>query len=208
MGMPSHPRSKTLVIWIVLISILYLVASCGDDQGKEDATANGVEKKEPQAQQPIVKEWYPRSKYLPPQTIYAPAQVPLQQPMGQSQQPYYQGNYQQPQMIQQSPQETSHWYQPDQSQEMPQQYQTEPRYQTQQRPWGEFPAPQKKQKSATPQEQRPATMPYGGWQGYGGGYGGYGGYGYGLSDPLLGTPGWGSGIYNAYPDMMPPVYGW
>jgi hypothetical protein len=89
---------------------------------------------------------------------------------------------------------------------MSQQYQTGPQYETQQRPWGEFPPLEKKKKSTTLQEQRPVTIPYGGWPGYGG-YG-YGGYGYGQSDPLLGGQGWGGGIYNAYPELMPPVYGW
>jgi hypothetical protein len=208
MGMSSHPRSKTLVIWIALISIIYLIASCGDDQEKTD-TAADVARTVPQTQQPIVKEWYPRPKYPPPPTTYVPAPEPSSPSAGRPQ-PYYPGTYQQPQMTEQNSPQPSPWYQPGQSQDMPQQYQTGPQYQTQQRPWGEFPPLEKKKKSTTREEQRPATIPYGGWPGYGvyGGYGGYGGYGYGLSDPLLGTPGWSGGLYNAYPEMAPPLYGW
>jgi hypothetical protein len=215
MGMPSHPRSKTLVIWIVLISILYLAASCGDDQEKTDKTAD-VAEKVPQTQQPIVKEWYPRPKYPPP-TAYVPAPGPSVPSTGQPQS-YYPGTYQQPQMTEQMSTQSSPWNQSGQSQGMPQQFQTGPQHQTQQRPWGEFPPLEKKKKSTTRQEQRPVTIPYGGWPSYGGyggypayggygGYPGYGGYGYGLSDPLLGTPG-GAGIYSAYPEMIPPLYGW
>jgi hypothetical protein len=205
MGMPSHPRSKTLVIWIVLISILYLVASCGDDQQKADTTANEAGKV-PQKQQVIVKEWYPRPKYPPPPTAYAPAPGSSAPSTGQPQ-PYYPGTYQQPQVTEQMSPQSSPWDQSGQSQDRPQQYQTGPQYQTQQRPWGEFPPLEKKKKSTTREEQRPVTIPYGGWQDNGG-YGGYGGYGYGLSDPLMGTPGLGGGLYNAYPGMIPPVLGW
>lgn len=203
--MPSHPRSKTLIIWIVLISILYLVASCGDDQEKTDTIAD-VAEKVPQKPQPVAKEWYPRSKYSPPSAAYVPAPGPSAPSTGQSQS-YYSGIYQPPQMTEQMSTQSSPWNQSGQSQDMPQQYQAGPHYQPQQRPWGEFPPLKKKKKSATRQEQRPVTIPYGGWPGYGG-YGGYGSYGYGLSDPLSGTPGWGGGLYNPYPEMIPPVYGW
>jgi len=202
MGMSSHPRSKTLIIWIVLISVLYLIASCGDDKEKTDTTAN-VAEKVPHIQQPIVKEWYPRSKYPPPSAAYVPAPSPSAPSTGQPQS-YYPGIYQPPQMTEQMPTQSSPWEQSGQSPDMPQQYQTGPQYQTQQRPWGEFPPLEKKKKSTTRQEQRPVTIPYGGWPGYGG-YGGYGGSSYGLSDPLLG---WGGGIYNPYPELIPPVYGW
>ena len=200
MGMPSHPRSKTLVIWIVLISVLYLIASCGDDQEKSDKVVE-VTDQAPQRQQPIIKEWYPRPKYPPPPTAYAPTPGGVATASGQPQ-PYYPGTYQQPQMTEQSVPEPSPWSQPGQSQDAQRYYQTGPQYQPQQRPWGDFPPLEKKKKTATPQEQRPVTIPYGGWAGYGG----YGGYGYGLSDPLMGTPGLGGGIYNAYPGMIPPLY--
>jgi hypothetical protein len=203
MGMPSHPRSKTLIIWIVLISIVYLVASCGDDQEKTDSTQD-VAGKVPQTPQVIVKEWYPRPKYPPPPTAYAPAPGPSAPSTGQPQ-PYYPNTYQQPQVTEQMPLQASPWDQSGQSQDMQQQYQTGSQYQTQQRPWGEFPPLEKKKKSTTRQEQRPVTIPYGGRQDYGG-YGGYGGYG--LSDPLLGSPGLGGGLYNAYPEMAPPVLVW
>jgi hypothetical protein len=202
MGMPSHPRSKTLVIWIVLISIVYLVASCGDDQENNDRTAD-VAEKVPQKKQPIVKEWYPRSKYPPPSAAYVPAPGFSTPSTGQPQSNYT-GMYQPPEMTEQMSTQSSPWNQTGQPPDMPQQYQTGPQYQTQQRPWGEFPPLKKKKKSTTPQEQRPATIPYGGWSGYGG----YGGSGYGLSDPLLGSPGWGGGVYNPYPELVPPVYGW
>ena len=195
MGMPSHPRSKTLIIWIVLISVSYLIASCGDDQEQTDKTAD-VAEKAPQPPQPVVREWYPRPKF-PPQP---PAYVPAPAPTGQAQ-PYYPGTYQQPQMMEQPVPDSSPWYQPGQSQGMSRQQQPEPQYQTSQRPWGEFPPLEKKKKSTTREEQRPVTIPYGGWYGYGG-------YGYGLSDPLLGAPGWGGGMYNAYPQITPPLYGW
>jgi hypothetical protein len=213
MGMPSHPSSKTLVIWIVLISVSYLVASCGDDNEKTVSTPSDVVEKAPQTQQPIVREWYPRPKYPPPPTTYIPA-PPTSAPSTGQPQPYYPGGaYQQPQMMEQTPPQSSTWNQSGQSQDIPQQYQTGPQYQTPQRPWGEFPPLEKKKKSTTREEQRPVTIPYGGWPGYYGGYspgyyGGYGGYGYGLYDPLLGTPGLGGGIYNAYPEMIPPLYGW
>ena len=92
---------------------------------------------------------------------------------------------------------------------MSRQYQSQPRYQYQQRPWGEFPPLEKKKKAPTLEEQRPDTIPYGGWRGYGG-YGGYGygGYGYGATDPYLGTPGWGGGTYDIYPPIAPPLYPW
>ena len=202
MGMPSHPRSKTLVIWIVLISVLYLFASCGDDEDKTDKTAD-VTEKVTQKPQVIVKEWYPRPKYPPPPAAYVPAPGPSVPATGQSQHNYT-GIYQPQQMTEQMSPQSSPWNQSGQSQEMPQQYQTGPQYQTQQRPWGEFPPLEKKKKSTTHQEQRPVTIPYGGWPGYGG-YGGYGSSSYGLSDPLLG---WGGGIYNPYPELIPPVYGW
>lgn len=205
MGMPSHPRSKTLVIWIVLISVLYLFASCGDDEDKTDKTAD-VTEKVTQKPQVIVKEWYPRPKYPPPPAAYVPAPGPSASSAGQPHSSYT-GIYQQPQMTEQMSPQSSPWNQSGQSQEMPQQYQTGPQYQTRQRPWGEFPPLEKKKKSTTHQEQRPVTIPYGGWPGYGG-YGGYGGSSYGLSDPLMGTPGWGGGIYNPYPELIPPVYGW
>jgi hypothetical protein len=199
MGMPSHPRSKALIIWIVLISILYLIASCGNDQDKTDKTAD-VTEKVPKIPQVIVKEWYPRSKYPPPSAAYVPAPGPSAPSAGQPQSSYT-GIYQPPQMTEQMSPQSSPWNQSGQSQGMPQQYQT------QQRPWGEFPPLEKKKKSTTRQEQRPVTIPYGGWPGYGG-YGGYGGYSYGLSDPSVGAPGWGGGIYNPYPELIPPVYGW
>jgi hypothetical protein len=207
MGMSSHPRSKTLIIWIVLISFFYLIASCGDDQEKTDTTADVVEKTPP-APQPIVKEWYPRPKYPPPPTAYVPAPGPSAATTGQ-QQPYYQGTYQQPQMTQQPAPESSPWYQPGASQDVTPQYQNGPQYQTPQRPWGEFPPLEKKKKSTTREEQRPVTIPYGGWPGYNG-YGGYGygGFGYGMSDPFLAAPGYGGGTYNVYPEMIPPLYGW
>jgi hypothetical protein len=110
-------------------------------------------------------------------------------------------------MTEQMPPQSSPWDQSGQPPDMSQQYQTGPQYQTRQRPWGEFPPLEKKKKSTTRQEQRPVTIPYGGWPGYGG-YGGYGGYSYGLSDPSVGAPGWGGGIYNPYPELIPPVYGW
>lgn len=198
MGMTSHPRSKALVTWITLISVLYLVASCGDDQDKADKEAD-VAGKVPQPQQPIVKEWYPRPKYPPPPVAYTPAPGSSASVTGQLQP--YTGTYQQPRMMEQPVIESSPWYQPGQSQDMSRQYQVEPQYQTQQRPWGEFPPLEKKKKSTTPEQQRPVTIPYGGWSGYGS-------YGYGYSDPFQGYPGWGGGLYNAYPEMIPPLYGW
>jgi len=208
MGMPSYPRSKTLVIWIVLISILYLVASCGDDEEKA-VTSSKEEGMASQAQQVIVKEWYPRSKYPPPSSSYVPAPGPSGQPSGHPQ-TYNPDTYQQPQMTEQPSTQFSPWHQSVQSQDMTQQYQAVPQYQTRQRPWGEFPPLEKKKKSTTLQEQRTVTIPYGGWPGYGGygSYSGYGSYGYGPPDPLLVTPGWGGGIYNPYTEMIPPVVGW
>jgi hypothetical protein len=205
MGMPSHPRSKTLIIWIVLISILYLIASCGDDKENTNPTAD-VAEQVPKTPQPIVKEWYPRSKYPPPSAAYVPVPGPSAPSTGQPQS-YYSGIYQPPQVTEQMSTQSSPWNQSGQSPDMPQQYQTGPQYQTRQRPWGEFPPLEKKKKSTTREEQRPVTIPYGGWPGYGG-YGGYGAYGYGLSDPLPGSPGWGGGMYNPYPELIPPVLGW
>lgn len=199
MGMTSHPRSKTLVIWIVLISVLYLVASCGDDRD-ETGTVAEVAVKAPQSQQPVIKEWYPRPKYPPPLSVYAPSPGPPAADMGQPQ-PGYPGTYQPPQMTGQT---SSPWYQDGQPQDISRQYQIEPQYQSQSRPWGEFPPLEKKKKTTTLQEQRPDTIPYGGWPGYGG----YGYYGYGLGDPYLGAPGLGGGMYGIYPQIAPPLYGW
>jgi hypothetical protein len=125
-------------------------------------------------------------------------------------QPGYEGAYQRPQgTAGPSVPESSLWYQGGQSADMSRQYQTQPQYQSPQRPWGEFPPLEKKKKSTTLEEQRPDTIPYGGWPGYGGyGYGGYGGYGYGAIDPYLGTPGWGGGLYGIYPPVVPPLYTW
>ncbi len=167
MGMQSRPSSETLVIWIVLLFVVYLVTSCSDGKKKPEETSSGAVKA-PQVQQPIVKQWYPHSKYPTLSSPYVQAPLPSSPSMGQPQQPYYPGTYPPPQMTEQTSPQSSPWYQtiPPQNTPSPE-YQTQPQYQVQ-RPWGEFPPLKKKKESTTREEQRPDTIPYGGGQGYGG----------------------------------------
>lgn len=199
MGITGYPRSKALVIWIVLVSVAYLVASCGDDREKTSPVAE-VPVKAPQPQQPIVREWYPRPKYPPPPAAYSPSPGPPVTAMGQprSGYPY---SYPQSYTEDQSVPESSPWHSGRQFPDRSQPYQIAPQEYSQRRPWGEFPPLEKKKKTYILKEQQPDTMPYRGRPGY------YG-YGYGIADPQLGGAGWDAGIYGSYPPMAPPLYPW
>ena len=196
----SYPRSKALVIWIVLVSGSYLVASCGDNREKS-ATVAETPVKAPQPQPPIVREWYPRPKYPPPPAAYPRSPGPPATSMEQPQSGYPYSYQQAPTAVQPVPDSSSPWYQGNQSADRSHPYQNEPQDYSRRRPWGEFPPLEKKKKSYTLKEQQPDTMPYGGWPGYDR-------YGYGIADPLWGGAGWGGGAYGTYPPMVPPLYPW